>query len=275
MKDIKHPLHTLPYQVQYEATRVALSNGVFPTNEDVCDSLYRYCDDLFEAKTYSEVLGVMRRYHPGAAMLEKSSESTWREYKGRVGWTDKLYMTGRVSLKDPRAQKLEDIAFDIQLNPLGRSTGNRFFNRFGSDRFLTLRLPDMTGRGQNGSTPGVMVARRVENWLVNEEIELVNRKWRCFYAKEGKSKKRSLEDEKTMITETYIQVVLFATSGVGIGDDKDEMTRLGFRGLDRKIRQEMSVEDLLKWHIPLEGNEHVTIPKFWSRISLGKCCDSY
>jgi len=254
---------------------VALSNGVFPVNEDVCDSLYRYCDDLFEAKTYSEVLGVMRRYYPGAAMLEKSSESTWREYKGRVGWTDKLYMTGRVSLKDPRAQKLEDIAFDIQLNSLSRSTGNRFFNRFGSDRFLTLRLPDMNDRGPNGLTPGVMVARRVEDWLVNEEIELVNRKWRCFYAKEGKSKKRSLEDDKIMITETFIQVVLFATSGVGIGDDKDEMTRLGFRGLDRKIRQEMSVEDLLKWHIPLEGNEHVTIPKFWSRISLGKCCDSY
>lgn len=253
---------------------MALSNGIFPTNKDVCDSLHPYCDDLFAAKTYSEVLGVMRRYYPGAAMLDKSAESTWRGYGGRVGWTDNLYMAGRVSLKDPRARKLEDIAFDIQLNPLGRSIGNRFFNRFGSDRFLTLRLPNMTGRGQNGSTPGVMVARRVEDWLINEEIELANRRWKCFYAKEGTTKKRSLEDEKTIITETFVQVILFATSGVGIGDDKDEMTRLGFRGLDRKIRREMSVEDLLKWHIPLEGNERVTIPKFWSRISLGKCCDS-
>lgn len=253
---------------------MALSNGVYPTNKDVCDSLHRYCDDLFAAETYSEVLGVMRRYHPGTAMLEKSAESTWKDYKGRVGWTDNLYMAGKVLLKDPKAQKLEDIAFDIQLSSLGKSTGNRFFNRFGSDRFLTLRLPDMSGRGQNGSTPGSMVAQRVEDWLVNEEIGLVNRKWRCFYAKEGKSKKRSLEDEKTIITETFVQVVLFATSGVGIGDDKDEMIRLGFRGLDKKIRREMSVEDLLRWHIPVEGNEHVTIPKFWSRISLGKCCGS-
>ncbi|KAG0643041.1 RNA dependent RNA polymerase-domain-containing protein [Tuber brumale] len=269
LRDIEHPLHTLPFHVQYEATRVALSNGVFPTNSDVSDSIHSYCDDLFAAKTYAEVLGIMGRYCPGAAMLEKSAESAWRGYKGRRGWTDKLYMTGRVSLKDPKARKPEDIAFDVQLNPLGRSTGNRFFNRFGSDRFLTLRLPDMTSRGQNGSTPGGMVARRVEDWLINEEIELANRKWRCFYAKEGKSRKRSLEDEKTFINETFVQAVLFATSGVGIGDDRDEMARLGFRGLDKKIRREMSADELLLWHIPLEGNEHVTIPKFWSRISLG------
>ncbi|CUS10551.1 unnamed protein product [Tuber aestivum] len=269
VKDIEHPLHTLPFQVQYEATRVALSNGVSASNSDISDSVHNCCDDLFAANTYAEVLGIMKRHCPGVAMLEKSAESTWRGYKGRTGWTDRLYMTGRVSLKDPRARKLEDIDFDIRLNPLSKSKGNRFFNRFGSDRFLTLRLPDMTGRGQNGSTPGSMVAQRVEDWLVNREVELANRKWRCFYAKEGKSRKRSLEDEKTFVSETFIQVIMFATSGVGIGDDKDEMVRLGFRSLDRKIRQEMSVEDLLRWHIPVEGNEHVTISKFWSRISLG------
>lgn len=262
---VLHPLETLPFQIQFEATRVALSNGALANNQEISALLSSYCDRLYDAGTYTEVLDILREYSPHS-VLERSAESTWTEFRGHKGWTDNLYMTGRVYTNTIKPQPSDRVSFDIELSPLSRSKGCRFFNRFGSDRFLTLRLPSFSNRNMSRQ----LLEDRLVDWLVDEEIELLNRSWRCFYLREGKSKKKKAPDDKTYTTESFIQAVFFAVKGAGIGEDEEEMVRLGFRGLDKKLRGEMSVGDLLNWHVPTKNNEGMTVPKFWSRISLGE-----
>lgn len=284
LKPAAHPLHTLPFPVQYEATRVAL-NQRLRSNDAICAHLDRCCDDLYKAKEYTDIWKTLTQFSIAAEMLEQTSESIWRGFKEGSGWPDNVYLTGSVDYVEmssspsrgkqiPSQEQGSGVSLAITLNPLTRTTGNRFFNRFGSDRFLTLRLPPLTSHrhssNQQRLSKGAVQQRRerIIDWLVDDEIQLMNRTWKCYYIKEGRSKKKS---GKTMITEHFFQAVFFATKGAGIGDNISdrEMDGLGFRKDGRKLRQEMSREELLKWHIPLAGNLGMTVQKFWSRISLG------
>lgn len=286
LKSTTHPLPTLHFAVQYEATRVALNKGL-TSDSLICAHLHGYCDDLYEAKDYPDVWRTLTRFSEAATALERTNESVWRSFKDERGWSDNIYMSGKVhfgefrqvhgsAIKDGRSSQariLSEPPLIITLNPLTRTTGNRFFNRFGSDRFLTLRLPPLTSNQGLPNNPlhPKQAQERIVDWLSDEDIVLMNRTWKCFYIKNGVSKRKPSKD-KPAITEYFSQAMFFATKGVGIGDSLNdrEMEALGFKNSYKKLRQEMSVGDFLKWHIPLEGNLEMTVPKFWSRISLGQ-----
>lgn len=215
----------------------------------------------------------LTQFSEAAKHLEQTAESVWRGFKEGRGWPDNVYLTGTVHCaKTPikgcqppsQGPSSTDVPWTITLNPLSRTKGNRFYNRFGSDRFLHLGLPPLSR--QSGLPDTVLQQRlaRITDWLADEEIVLMNRTWKFFYMREKTSGKKS-NLGKTM------QAVFFAVRGVGIGDSlsDQEMNTLGFKKSDKKIRQEMDVEELLQWHIPLNGNLDMSIPKFWSRISLG------
>lgn len=280
LKSTSHPLPTLHFSIQHEVTRVALNEGPC-SNDAICDHIRGYCDDLYEAQEYRDVWNALTQFSKAATTLEQTNESVWRSFKERRGWPDNVYLTGSVHYgelqqvhgspikgRQPSSQgrSSEKLPLTITLNPLTRTRGNRFFNRFGSDRFLHLGLPSLSR--QPGLSDADLQQRLacIIDWLADEEIVLMNRTWKCFYIKEKKSKKKS-DPGKTLLA------VFFATKGVGIGDSlsDQEMDALGFRKFSGKLRQEMSVGDLLKWHIPLDGNVDMTVPKFWSRISLGWC----
>lgn len=273
LKSTSHPLPTLHFAIQHEATRVMLNEGPC-SNDAICDHLRGYCDDLYEAKEYRDVWETLTKFSKTAKHLEQTTESVWRGFKEGRGWPDNIYLTGTVHYDDTQPsspiksrQPLSqgpDVPLSITLNPLSRTKGNRFFNRFGSDRFLHLVLPPLSK--QSGLPDAVLQQRlaRITDWLADEEIVLMNRTWRVFYIREKTTGKKS-DLGKTM------QAVFFAVKGVGIGDNlsDQEIDILGFNKSDKKIRQEMSVEALLQWHIPLTGNLSMSVPKFWSRISLG------
>lgn len=284
LKSTAHPLPTLPFSIQHEATRVALNKGL-RSNDTICAHLHGYCDDLYNATEYRDVWETLTRFSKTAATLDWTNESVWKGFRDGRGWSDNVSITGRVHYgENQQAQSSptkgtqfsaqekfsEKPPLVITLNPLTRASGNRFFNRFGSDRFLTLRLPPLSS--QSGLPKELVQQSRgwIIDWLADEEICLMNRTWKCFFVKDGSSKKKSGED-KSMITEYFSQAIFFATEGVGIGDNlsSEEMEALGFRSSGKKMRQKMTVEDLLRWHIPLDGNLNMTVPKFWSRISLG------
>lgn len=215
----------------------------------------------------------LTQFSKAARHLEQTTGSLWRGFKEGRGWPDNVYLTGTIHYRETQRVRGAPIKgcqlplqgqYTITLNPLSRTGGDRFFGRFGSDRFLHLGLPSLSR--QSGLSDAVLQQRvaRVTDWLADEEIVLINRTWRFFYIREKTSKKKS-DLGKTM------QAVFFATKGVGIGDSlsDQEMNALGFKRSDKKIRREMSTKELLEWHIPLDKNLGMSVPKFWSRISLG------
>lgn len=274
MKSTSHPLPTLHFAIQHEATRVALHEGSC-SNDAICDHLRGYCDDLYEAQDYRDIWKTLTQFSKAANGLEQTKESIWRSFNEERGWPDSVYLTGTVHygetqqvrgspVKGPsQGRPSEKVPLTITLNPMSRTKGNRFFNRFGSDRFLHLGLPPLSR--QLGQSDAVLQRRlaRITDWLADEEIVLMNRTWRFFYIREKPKKKSDLCK--------MMQAVFFATKGVGLGENLDdqELDELGFGASDKKIRREMGVEELLQWHMPLNGNLNMTVPKFWSRIGLG------
>jgi hypothetical protein len=257
-----HPLPTLPFAVQWEATRVALDRKI-QSNSAICAYLNGFCDDLFNAEEYNDVWKTLTRFSEAAKLLERTSEAIWTSLKHKPGWLDSTYLTGSVHFGTRKMGSESKTPPQITLNPLLRARGNRFFNRFGSDRFLHLRLPSFQKLSNDDSEKA---RARITDWLVEEELELLNRRWKCFFIKHPK------DSAKNSTVKSFDQAVFFATEGVGIGEnlDEQELKALGFINDNRKLRHKMSARDLLEWHIPLQGkNLKETVSKFWSRISLG------
>ena len=137
--------------------------------------------------------------------------------------------------------------FTITLNPLSQQPSNRFWRKYGSDRFLTIRLPSCPSAGALPHATPLSKKKKQSNFnesmvdfLTNESgIELLGRIWKLFWVLDAKDKKKD-----------PFQAILFAVRGEGIS--------------------ECEIWDLLNWHIPLvPKNLEQTVPKLWSRISLG------
>lgn len=257
-----HPLPSHHFAVQYEATRVALARKIQPDNAIICSYLNEYCDDIFSAEEYCDKWEILTRFHPGAKNLGRTSEAIWTSLKSESGWSDNVYLAGSVKFGRPKPGLESKIPLEITLNPLQKTRGNRFFNRFGSDRFLTLELPSFQGLSGVDAEKG---RSQIIAWLAEEELKLLNRTWKVFYIKNGRNNRGKNE------TESSNQAIFFAIEGVGIGEGlgEEELQVLGFKDDKRKLRHEMSAQELLGWHIPLEVNMDEKVSKIWSRISLG------
>lgn len=81
------------------------------------------------------------------------------------------------------------------------------------------------------------------------ELQLLNRRWRCFYIKDDAKKRRDKETGTTK-TEGFLVAFFFAVSGAGIGSNA-KLQRIQ-RGLDAAEAPAMSREDLMCWHMPVE-----------------------
>lgn len=249
-------LGELPFWAQYEATRIALHCGVPLSNSELCKALSPYADQLNIAcqakdlqRSWQIALTEFASSYSPTIPSQRVSAPLWA-FLQEGGWGKTVCMTGTIiystSGKSP---------FNIKLNPLTRQPSNRFWRKFGSDRFLTLRIRSAPSpRGLPHAMDSARKKKFAEKYyesvveFISEEpgIELLGRTWKLFYLKDPQEKK-----DKN-IADPY-QAVLFATRGKGISPD-----------------QEWGVANLLNWHIPLvPTNLNTTVAKLWSRISLG------
>ena len=157
-----------------------------------------------------------------------------------------------------------EFPFVLKVNPLSTEPlSNRFWRKFGSDRFMTVRLPPAPKCQEHliplhlkkfcVSPPIRKVSAEVfhkclvEYLFRDEGIEILGRVWKGFWIKTVKDTGSGKQDRSDF------QGILFAVKGEGINASK-----------------ECEIEDLLDWHIPLEGrNLQSTVPKLWSRLGLG------
>jgi hypothetical protein len=257
---------TFQYLLQWEVTRMSLALGI-----PLCDLEYRIPDvvepfayDLHHASTPGEQWRVLKEFArqippKGNRMraIEPLPNNVWQKFKENKGWSNNFELTAKARfIEGSNPPEIE-----IALNPpsLERKS-NKFAARFGSDRFLTIRTVHPRKYGADAER------KQMVEWFVRKELRLLNRTWKCFYIRDaGKKVKENSKDK-----ETYLLAYFFAESGVGLGSISHRAReQLGFVEDEKLNRTEMSRDDLIRWHIPIEQQLDKDFSKIWSRISLG------
>ena len=286
---LSRPFATFKFLLQYEVTRVSLALGLTP--ED-CESRVPMVAEQFslaflKARSKQELWDTMKLFSQqlaGNDAVKKSfpeppSDRCWLLLNNAKHhcWENGLELGGSLS----PLTKAGRFNPRILLNPpsLG-GTGHKFAHRFGSDRFMTLRIP-IRKRGRSESD----VQEPIVRWLVNEKLRLINREWACFSIKtDSKRRKKDVREavgidamnpDKRRLSdkEDFLLAFFFAERGVGLGEPSYLVQeRLGFlRDVGAElIRAEMSRDDLIRWHMPIEKHMGSPFAKIWSRIALGK-----
>jgi len=256
---------TFRFELQYEVTRIALALGVPMDHlESALPALVEpFAYDLHSACNRSDQWKVLKAFARQVAkdprMPEALASNVWQKLKEAKGWSDDIELTGAIWFG-----KGQDAEFGLTLNPLAlRKKCGRFAARFGSDRFLMLRLPVVMPREAGGSE------RRgsLLDWL-DKELKVLNRSWRCFYVRDGT---KTSKVAGTMTKETFILGYFFAEKGAGLGKVSYRVRELqGFTENEKLCREEKSRDALIEWHMPLGKHLGATFSKVWSRVSLGE-----
>ena len=298
------PVSSFPYFAQYELTRFSLAVGV-PIDEcgELMASVAGEYDERFcGAQDNSEFMETVTAYiedladHVPTLRVEDvplpMSDQVWGSLKETGEWPKQMELSGTATFSEAS----EKVDFDLQLESLscGSKTA-RFSYRFGTDRFLQMRLPSIprderqlpVNFRKQKLTPKD-VEKQTIDWLVDAKLELLGRQWRCFYVRNDATKRRD-KDTGTTKTESFLVALFFAERGVGIGSDVDAEREL--IGLEKAAEQgistqEMTREQLISWHMPIhtqvdtmaqtdsDAKRGGIFAKLWSRITLGNAFSS-
>ena len=251
-----YTLGKLPLWAQYEATRVALHCGLPLSNEVLSNAFSPYLAELQTVYgapdlqcSWHKVMREFASHHNTDSIPKQRISAGLFAVLKKDGWSEMAYMSGSVEFNTSPNRP----PFTMRLNAITHQSSNRFQRKYGSGRFLTVRLPsppkpNHQPHGMPFERKGVCKTPQKFHEALTQflmaPIELLGRVWRLFYVRDGKDKKNKLQP---------FQAILFAIRGEGI-----------------KLQDECEVEELLNWHIPLvPKNLDSTVPKLWSRISLG------
>lgn len=265
-------LEEAPLAVRYEVTRVFLhcKADILKYAWPASKKLENY-EDLWK---HLKGLALLK----GEDFPQKSSEEAWKaalkDYK--VGIRG-IVMSGSCKFDTATNGPL----FSFGLAPLKIDNTHRFGRRFGNDRFFEISMPSLTG----SKTPSVLKAaggdgfHALIEWLIRGTHEFLGRTWQPFFVKDGRSRKSVLkksildEVEKTPQSQT---IYFFAVSGKDFdrrqSTGKNKLFLRKNEPLDQHV--ELSVKGLINWMIPIDINKSQPALKFFSRISLGKSCQT-
>ncbi|EWC47499.1 hypothetical protein DRE_00467 [Drechslerella stenobrocha 248] len=262
----EHPIFdatSAPFWLRYEATRLILGTSAKkPENsQQVTSALQNLIEELGDSKqvSYEQVANEFRqafrqfgcnKSRPIQMVPTREAfEAVKCSNNGRqLEWSDRLQLTAELVLKRENVQGLPLKSIrrpTIRLQPLQlQSYSYRFGRRFGSHRFLILRLPDHT------DDLGVSLdeyTKIIDEMVIGQGFRMLGREWRTIYFRDPKSK-RSRKGQKVQTGEKRKTLILFAESGVGIDT------------VDRR--------EAIEWLIPVSSNLDMTECKFWARMSL-------
>ncbi|KIY00772.1 uncharacterized protein Z520_03437 [Fonsecaea multimorphosa CBS 102226] len=153
----------------------------------------------------------------------------------------------------------------LRLNPIQLVQSSRFYRKFGADRFLALdgppfRLPDRLRRLSPKSVPSY---DKVIDFLASNSHFIAGRLWRiCFVEKSknktGRNKVQTRRSRIILFAETGFDIVPRPLSGLKLSDIK-------LNGQYQNITR----QELMQWHMPLNANADSMDLKLFSRWSIG------
>ncbi|CAG8899882.1 unnamed protein product [Penicillium egyptiacum] len=247
----------IPLRFRYELERIGRAWGIPFKQILVGDRLTFNTQDDF----WSWVSRLGQRY--GHPLPERSPRRAWDAAVGDFK-SDKHSEVVVLSGDFDWCGESEPGIFKLRLNPLKPERTCRFHRRFGSDRFLTLTIPaaDQPPNHQKQPSYPSVLRESIASWLTRNDHYCLGRTWRAFYVEEVKTKRKAKGEPR-------FRVELFAIDG----DDFDHGNQLPPVVAPPQQQSDnytpMSVDALLRWHMPKNSNGNQSNCKLFQRISLG------
>ncbi|KAI9822511.1 MAG: hypothetical protein M1827_000230 [Pycnora praestabilis] len=186
-----------------------------------------------------------------------------------AAWTDagRQFQDVTISGKLTYNRGLEGPMLNFILNPLKKELSHRFARRFGNDRFLVMTLPGLTKRYMPSHLckDDKLVRERLVEWLSTNEHQIMGRTWRAFSVKSVQASKSTKQGSDKDLNEPSYQIYLFAERGC---DMKPHTGQLPSKHERPDQHSEMTVEELLEWHLPRQRNPDITYLKAFQRYHL-------
>lgn len=162
----------------------------------------------------------------------------------------------------------------LELLPLQYEKPCRLHRRFGSDRFLDLRLPALDSWSLD-ALPKEELESEVVRWLTNDVHPFLGRSWSAFYVRNERRKQTSKDSHVDRLSDRrdeekkpkgYERISFFAVDGV------DFLSAQGPSMLNDghpTSRVRCTRDYMLNWLLQFDKNEGEPYLKFFSRVSLG------
>jgi RNA dependent RNA polymerase len=241
------------FRVRYECARAALHNSI-----SLDEALPHAGDRILDYEAMWLHIQSLARISPSFEVPRRGDAAAWRAARGDF---DGVNLNGALTWSKSATGHL----FNLTLEPFEKDKSCRFQRAFGGDRFLYLKVPwlNRLPASLKGQQPNFQ--RRFQEWLLKEK-RFLRRIWRCVHLEAYKPKKtgRRVRVDK----EFQYRIVLFAVSGCDIHPkmapppSSDPYEYYSSKG-------ETSVEELVKWFMPVSETAEQNFCKAFARFDLG------
>ncbi|KAJ9604834.1 hypothetical protein H2200_010949 [Cladophialophora chaetospira] len=260
----------LPFWYCWEVHRVAPSLGSLPIELHQCMvSKYKKLDFSYE-EFWTGVRGICSEKKI-TTVPQRSTLPSWALAENR--YEDKetnkvVYFTAALDWEEDPSRGL----FKFRLNQIQVEQSSRFNRKFGGDRFLVIvasvfsdsDYPEKVRRLD--SDKETTLYQKITRFIATHTHTIAGRWWRFWNVEEVKPKSRTKKQQQQQ-EPRRIKITMFAQSGYGIADPRTELKDLDV-GVAR-FYPEITIEELIQWHIPIDDNINSTDLKLFSRIGLG------
>lgn len=156
----------------------------------------------------------------------------------------------------------------LELFPLKLEQSCRLHRRFGSDRFLDLRIPSLDS-WSFPRLPKEGLQTAVAHWLTQSSHNFLTRKWEAFWIRSEARRTTTIETQigPETTSSSYERVTFFATDGKDFSPASAPSL-----GNDIKPRPKLKCtrDAMLQWLLQFDKNGRQPYLKLFSRLSLGK-----
>ncbi|KAJ5113942.1 hypothetical protein N7456_002476 [Penicillium angulare] len=258
--------NTIPLLQRYELERVGRAWNV--SLDDMLNSATPPSNEY--AEFWSSIETHSQREH--RAIPEKPSRRAWDAATGDFKTerhSEVIFFTGEMSWAP-----MHEGIFSLKLHPPKTEKTCRFHRRFGSDRFLSLTIPDLSRPPEDLGCPShpSFVRESISAWLTRNDHLCLGRRWRPFFIEEVKSKSKEKKEPKFRIDFFAVDGIDFSRSlsTTSISTSMSmSMSLVSPPGQNSESHTPMSVDDLLEWHMPSAHNADQKNCKLFQRLSLG------
>lgn len=162
----------------------------------------------------------------------------------------------------------------LELHPLKREQSSRLLRRFGSDRFLEVRIPAVESWRCDADDDVVATAAR---WLAEDRHEFLGRSWSAFYVRDRQLKVETPGDGPAAETRSafYDRVLFFAEEGIGLmgagmrSSLPPGSTSMGISQAFQPSMVACSRRAMLDWLLNWKKNGSEKYLKLFHRVALG------
>ncbi|TAQ88811.1 hypothetical protein B7494_g2864 [Chlorociboria aeruginascens] len=250
-----------PFSIRYEATRVFLHAGV-SLDENIVLPLFKHNDQF---QNYDQFWATLKSLPAlkGKSFPERSSQGAWESATDQSEFRRGVYtVIFSASLDFYNADS--GPFFNFQLKPMKLDLSHRLDRRFGSDRLLEIKFPDLTGDKLPKFLNNVGNTSRetIIDWLIDANHRIFGRTWKPFFTKPEEKKVLKLELGKAdkPASRTPFRVYFFAVEGQGLGNQQIPDLNID--------RSEFSIDALLNCIRPIAKNKSEKSLKLFQRTSL-------